>query len=95
MVTDEIGEHETYLNDVKLNKNEANYLNHGDTLTVSNTKILLHIHNGNVTCIKCEPGEVMSKLSKINEPVQVLTSVEKEKIRRNMNLEIKKKFVFV
>ena len=76
------------MNDKIIDKSEVK---HGDVLKISNTKLLLHIHNGANTCINCEPGEVMSKAAGKQETETIMTTVEKEKLRRSRNLEIKKK----
>ena len=86
-----------YLNERLLEeKKEKSYeLKHGDLLKISNTIFLLHIHSGLNTCIHCEPGEVMSKASKQeenNSRLAGLSLIEKEKLRRNCNREIKKKY---
>ncbi len=85
------------MNGKLLKKNERYDIKHGDLLKVSTTTILLHIHNGANTCINCEPGEVMSKASKqeLNVVEPLLSAAAKEKLRRNRNLEIKKKLVDV
>ena len=81
-----------YLNEKLIDK--RNELKHGDLLRVSETVFLLHIHSGTNTCINCEPGEVMAKASKQESNLigPTLSAADKEKLRRNRNLEIKKKY---
>jgi hypothetical protein len=84
-----------YLNEKLIDKKIE--LKHADILRVSETVFLLHIHSGANTCINCEPGEVMAKASKqeSNFIGPNLSAADKEKLRRNRNLEIKKKYVIL
>lgn len=82
----------TIVNDKQLAPNEMCEINHGDTIKIIDTSILLHIHQGLNTCINCEPGEVMSKLSQNAQKTEFLTAKEKEKLRRERNKELKKKY---
>lgn len=52
----------TFLNKKRLEANEKVQIKHLDKVLFGNTICLsLHIHPGQVTCIGCEPGEVMLK----------------------------------
>lgn len=50
----------TFLDNKKLSKHssssEPRHLVHGSELTVGDTKLLCHIHDGMETCNLCEPG---------------------------------------
>lgn len=84
----------TCVNDKPVAANETCEINHGDIVKIIDTTILLHIHQGLNTCINCEPGEVMSKLSLNAQKSEYLSGKEKEKLRRERNKELKKKYNF-
>ncbi|XP_052859964.1 angiogenic factor with G patch and FHA domains 1 isoform X1 [Anopheles cruzii] len=66
---------------VKMAKNQTRsdpvVLLHGSVLQLNQTKLLCHVHEGNATCGKCEPGLLVSSeptvplesVTKINKPV--------------------------
>jgi len=55
--------------------------------------MLLHIHTGSITCVKCEPGEVIAKLKKDEESARSWRKNEqdKESYRRATLNDLKKK----
>uniref|UniRef100_A0AAG5DFT6 Angiogenic factor with G patch and FHA domains 1 n=1 Tax=Anopheles atroparvus TaxID=41427 RepID=A0AAG5DFT6_ANOAO len=61
----------------KLAQSEPQTLVHGSVLQLNQTKLLCHVHEGNSTCGKCEPGLLVSaeptapveNVSKITKPV--------------------------
>ena len=53
----------TFINGEKLIPTQKYPLNHCDRLDIgSSVTLLIHIHSGSITCVHCEPGEVMQKL---------------------------------
>lgn len=64
-------------------KQESEYkdLIHGSIINVNGTKLLCHVHDGNSTCDKCEPGLIMSNAKETSD--QQSSSVShKEELKR-------------
>ncbi|XP_076471163.1 angiogenic factor with G patch and FHA domains 1-like [Babylonia areolata] len=79
----DLGSHTgTFLNHVRLAG--VTPLRHGSTLRVGSTEMLLHIHQGLVTCDQCEPGQVMAalKLSKTSAAKRPLLQSQEVKMNR-------------
>jgi len=83
----------TFINGEKLIPTQKYPLNHCDRLDIgSSVTLLIHIHSGSITCVHCEPGEVMQKL-KSEQKQQKFNSgkMSAEETRREINKSIKKK----
>ena len=78
------------MNNFRIEANKRHLIKHGDKLRIGKNSILLHIHKGSITCINCEPGEVMEKFKKENHNVKQ-HNYEREANRRTTNRELKKK----
>ncbi|XP_002732757.1 angiogenic factor with G patch and FHA domains 1-like [Saccoglossus kowalevskii] len=91
----------TFLNDTSLTdearqESDYNMLSHDDILKVAMTTLLVHIHPGDDTCDKCEPGVVQAQIAKQQPKVNAFTIVskeEKEKLRRRQLKQIKQKYM--
>lgn len=76
-------------------------LAHGSELLLSQTKILCHIHEGNVTCNDCEPGIVSAKWESNNKKdlksvsVEESRKIELKRIRKKYGLETESKLQFI
>ena len=67
-------------------------LNHYDRLDIgSSVSLLIHIHSGSITCVHCEPGEVMEKFKSEQKHQQLCGKMSAEETRREINKSIKKK----
>lgn len=42
-------------------------IGHGTLIQIGGTKLICHVHPGNETCYKCEPGVILSALPKTNQ----------------------------
>ncbi len=78
--------------------NTKYFISHGDKLDLGNNlSLLLHIHSGTVTCLNCEPGEMIRKLKRSDEK-QISTeknNIESERRKRNQSIKTKYvKFLF-
>lgn len=81
---------EIYVNKLKIGTKEKFPLQHGDKIRISNTSLLIHIHNGLNTCNYCEPGIIAAKLAEEAKKCEKETSIEKQ--RRITEKDIKKKY---
>ncbi|GAB6019974.1 Angiogenic factor with G patch and FHA domains 1 [Chamberlinius hualienensis] len=85
----------TFLNDRLISKTNRHALEHGDTIALGKTKLLIHIHKGNETCDDCEPGQVQAAMAAANpetKVVKILTREEKEKERKRELKQMRKKY---
>lgn len=88
-------ENGTFINDQQIESNQQIKLKHNDILRLgSDVEFLIHIHNGNNSCIYCEPGCVQAKLKSLmptnHDPS--LSKEEKERLRKKELKTIMKKF---
>lgn len=69
-------------------------LRHDDVVTVGETLLLCHIHDGNETCDDCEPGLVRARLNEQEqvEDTSVPSSMTKQEWRRNEMRNLKRRF---
>ena len=82
------------MNNIRLAPNKKFKIMHGDMLRIGRNKMLLHIHVGSTTCVRCEPGEVMAKLKRESELARSgrpQRQQDRESYRRETNRELKKK----
>ena len=91
-VQDNNSKNGTFLNGNRLVANNKCPISHGDKLDLGNNlSLLLHIHPGSVTCIHCEPAEMIRKLKERNEK-QISTekkNIESERRKRNQSMKTK------
>ncbi|XP_058124534.1 angiogenic factor with G patch and FHA domains 1-like [Anopheles ziemanni] len=59
----------------KLAQSEPQTLVHGSVLQLNQTKLLCHVHEGNSTCGKCEPGLLVT--AEVPEPVENVSKITK------------------
>lgn len=82
-----------------LNESEPFDLYHGSELSLSQTKILCHIHEGYSTCDDCEPGVVIANWEKIHKnnvrPATIEEShkTELKRIKKKYGLETESKYL--
>lgn len=85
----------TFLNKEKLEPNVPVEIKHGDVLNLGESiGLLLHIHSGSITCINCEPGEVIEKFKRDREKLEKeinSLNLSKEETRQETIKQIKKK----
>jgi hypothetical protein len=78
------------LNEKPISKQTEEEIKHGDRLRLyHDTLLVLHMHSGLDTCLNCETSHILSKRAK---PVEPAERIDKEKLRRAENIELKKKF---
>ena len=86
------------MNGIRVEQDNHAELSHGDKLGIGNHVILLiHVHQGSITCINCEPGEVMHKfkLEEEERMKKIQFKSDPEVSRREVNKLIKKKFKII
>lgn len=67
-------------------------ISYGTTIQLSQTKLLIHIHDGHNTCDDCEPGLLLQPsqskpIDLVGEPVQLTYKQELKKIKKRYGLE--------
>jgi hypothetical protein len=64
-------------------------IGHGTLIQIGSTKLICHVHPGNETCYKCEPGVIQSALPKLTP---VISKEDKELKRKSEMKQIRKKY---
>lgn len=64
-------------------------IGHGSLVKFGNTQVILHVHPGSETCLKCEPGVIISSAPKLSAKD---SKGNREKSRKSEMKQLRKKY---
>ncbi len=88
-LTDKSSRNGTFIDGQRLKSNVQREIGHGTLIRIGTTQMICHVHPGLETCLKCEPGVVISSQPKLNS---YESSKDKELKRKSELKQIRKKY---
>ena len=75
------------------NQSDPNEIGHGSLIKIGSTELICHVHPGIETCLKCEPGVVISSQPKLNSTAATnLSAKQLESKRKSEMKQLRKKY---
>ena len=75
------------------NQSDPNEIGHGSLIKIGSTELICHVHPGIETCLKCEPGVVISSQPKLNSTAAPnLSAKQLESKRKSEMKQLRKKY---
>ena len=69
------------------NQSDPNEIGHGSLIKIGSTELICHVHPGIETCLKCEPGVVISSQPKLNSTATTNLSAKQLESKRKSEMK--------